>query len=354
MSGAALALPAGPGLAHDRHDDHDHGHGEHDHGHGGGRDRNASPAGRSHAGHAHGPGGHHGNANERRVFWAAAITGSFALVEVFGGIAAGSLALIADAGHMLTDAGGLLMAWIAFRIARRPADARRTFGFARMEVLVAFANGLFLLALAAFILIEAIRRLFEPVAVDWAPMLIVAVGGLLANIVAFVILHGADRNNLNIRGAVLHVLGDLLGSVGAIAAALVIMATDWTPADPILSVFVTLLIVVAAWRLVRDSAHILLEGAPETLDVAEIASDLPASVPGVASVHHVHAWSISQARPMVTLHACVDEAVAAPDAVLSIKRRLKERFAIDHATVEVERGECADAALGIPAGAARC
>lgn len=321
--------------------------------------------GHDHAGHSHAHGHFHAEAdanagesgssgNERRVLWAAAITGGFTILEVVGGLIAGSLALIADAGHMLTDSGGLLLAWAAFRIARRPADRRRTYGFERVEVLAAFGNGLFLLGLSAVILIEAFRRLAEPVPVEWLPMLVIAAGGLLANIAAFVILHGADRGNLNIRGAVLHVIGDLLGSVAAIGAALIIMATGWTPADPILSVLVTVLIVVSAWRLIRDSSHILLEGAPTGISTAEIEADLPETVAGVESIHHVHAWSISQQRPMVTLHACLGEGVDAAETTLRIKQRLMDRFAIAHATVEVERGVCADEAIAPGPAGTRC
>ncbi len=327
----------GHGHAHDHehaphgHDDHAH----HDHGHGL----------FGHAGHAH------GNVNERRVFWAAALTGGFTLVELVGGLLAGSLALIADAGHMLTDSAGLFLAWLAFRIARRPADRRRTYGFDRMEVLVAFGNGLFLIVLSAIIFIEALRRLASPVEVEWLPMLVVATGGLLVNIAAFFILHGAERDNLNIRGAVLHVLGDLLGSVAAIGAALIIMATGWLPIDPILSVLVTVLILVSAWRLVRDSAHILLEGAPADISGAEIEPDITSNVAGVLNVHHVHVWSISQQRPMVTLHACIAEDASATAVTAQIKQRLRDRFGVDHATVEVEHGVCADDLVDPPLAA---
>jgi cobalt-zinc-cadmium efflux system protein len=164
-------------------------------------------------------------------------------------------------------------------------------------------------------------------------------------------LHGGDKENLNIRGAVLHVLGDLLGSVGAIVAALVILATGWTVVDPLLSVLVSVLILVSAWRLVRDSGHILLEGAPEGLDANAISADLVASVPGVLNVHHVHVWSLSQERPLVTLHVRLAEGTAAPVAVRLVKERLKSEFRLGHATVEAEFEDCADhspASVGPP------
>lgn len=280
--------------------------------------------------------------NENRLFWVAALTGTFMVVEAIGGVISGSLALIADAAHMLTDFAGLAIAWLAFRMSRRPADERRTYGFARMQVVVAFGNGIMLFVIAAFIVIEAVRRLAEPFEVLGGTMLFVAAAGLVVNIVAFFVLHGAERENLNVRGAMIHVLGDLLGSVGAIAAALIILATGWTPADPILSVLVAVIILRSAWLVVRDSGHILLEGTPAGVSIADIERDLPEAVPGVCDVHHIHAWSITQEDTMITLHAQIDDATAPDTATAGIKKRLRERFGIGHATIEVERGACAD------------
>jgi cobalt-zinc-cadmium efflux system protein len=284
---------------------------------------------------------HHGHGNERRTLAAAVVVGSFMLVEAVGGWLSGSLALLADAGHMLTDTAALTLAWFGFRIARRPADRARTYGFGRVRVLVAFVNGLTLLAICAWILVEAVRRLADPVEVLGGWMLAVAVAGLVVNILAFVLLHGADRDNLNIRGALLHVLGDLLGSVAAIAAALVIMATGWTPIDPLLSLLVAGLIVVSAVRLVRESGHILLEGAPAHLDVEEIRRDLEGAIPEIEDVHHLHAWSVAEDTPMVTLHARTRDGVS-PDLITRrVRERLAERFHVDHVTVQVEHRACA-------------
>ena len=292
-----------------------------------------------HAGHA--PGDADAN-NERRMGWAAALTGAFMFAEVTGGIAAGSLALLADAGHMLTDFASLALAWFGFRLARRPADWRRTFGFDRFQVLVAFANGLALFAIAAWIVFEAIERLMATPQVSGGIMVVIAVLGLLVNVAAFALLRGADRENLNVRGAAIHVLGDLLGSVAALAAGAVILTTGWTPIDPLLSLLVAAIIVRSGWRVVADAGHILLEGAPEELDTRAIGPDLAANVKGVEGVHHVHVWSITQRRRMATLHAVIGE-TADPDGVVrDIKARLKERFGLDHATVEIERGSCAD------------
>ena len=215
------------------------------------------------------------------------------LVEVAGGLLSGSLALLADAGHMLTDAAALALAWAGFRIGRRAADARRTFGYMRMEVLAGLINALTLFALVAWILFEAVRRLRQPVEVLSGPMLVVAVIGLLVNIAVFAILHRGDRDHVNIRGAMLHVIGDMLGSVAAIAAAVTIRVTGWMPIDPILSVLVCLLILRAAWSLLRSASHILMEGAPPDIDVEDIRRHLIDTVPGVAEVQHVHVWSIT-------------------------------------------------------------
>ena len=273
---------------------------------------------------------------------AAALTGAFMFAEVAGGIAAGSLALIADAGHMLTDFASLSLAWFGFRLSRRPADWRRTYGFDRFQVLVAFTNGLALFAIAAWIVYEAIERLMTTPQVSGGIMVVVATLGLFVNIAAFWLLQGADRDNLNIRGAAVHVLGDLLGSVAALAAGAVILLTGWTPIDPLLSIVVALIIVRSGWQVTADAAHILLEGAPSELDTRAIGPDLVANVTGVTEVHHVHVWSITQSRRMVTLHACIGETGNSDAIVKSIKARLKERFGLDHATVEIERGVCAD------------
>jgi cobalt-zinc-cadmium efflux system protein len=295
-----------------------------------------------HAGHSHAHGAVHAN-NERRMGLAALITGAFMFAEVAGGIAAGSLALLADAGHMLTDFASLALAWFGFRLSRRPADWRRTFGFDRFQVLVAFANGLALFAIAAWIVYEALERLMTTRVVSGGIMVVIAVLGLLVNIAAFWLLQGADRENLNVRGATVHVLGDLFGSVAALVGGGVILATGWTPIDPLLSLVVAAIIVRSGWQVVVEAGHILLEGAPGELDTRAIGPDLVANVKGVDGVHHVHVWSITQSRRMVTLHACIGERQNSDQAVRDIKARLKERFGLDHATIEIERGVCADA-----------
>jgi cobalt-zinc-cadmium efflux system protein len=264
------------------------------------------------------------------------------IAELAGGAISGSLALLADAGHMLTDFASLALAWYGFRLARRPADWRRTYGYDRFSILIAFANGLALFGIAAWIVVEAWHRLSEPGGILGGVMFWVALAGLAVNLITFRVLQGGNHDNLNMRAAALHVLGDLLGSVAALAAAIVIMATGWTPIDPILSVLVALIILRSAWAVIRDSGHILLEGTPSGIDSREIASDLTSAFPAIADVHHVHAWSITQERPMVTLHVRVAEACRPERIAADVKRRLQERFGISHSTVEVEFDGCSD------------
>ncbi len=280
--------------------------------------------------------------NERRVAIAAALIGAFMLAEVAGGLISGSLALLADAGHMLTDFASLVLAWAAFRIARRPADWRRTYGFDRFQILAAFVNGLTLVFICAWIVVEAVSRLVDPVPVMGDMMLGIAIVGLIVNVAAYLVLHGADRANLNIRGAALHVLGDMLGSAAAIAAAVIILTTGWMAADPLLSLLVAAIILKGAWSILATTGHILLEGAPEGVDTGAIASDLVAAIGPVEEVHHVHAWSITPERPMVTLHARVAENAPRDAVIRAIKDRLSRQFNVGHATVEIEGERCAD------------
>jgi cobalt-zinc-cadmium efflux system protein len=290
---------------------------------------------------------HHGHeANERSVGIAALLTGGFMVAEIVGGLVAGSLALLADAGHMLTDFASLALAWLGFRLTRRPADWRRTYGFDRFAVLVAFVNGVSLFAIAGWIVVEAVQRLSAPVQVLGLPMLAIAIAGLGVNVVSFLVLRSGDKDNLNIRAAVLHVVGDLLGSVAAVIAAVVILASGWMPIDPLLSIVVALIIVRSAWRVVADSGHILLEGSPSDVDSRALQDKLKSALPFVLDVHHVHAWSISQERPMVTLHASIAAGTDSAHAVREIKRLLAQHFRITHATVEIEFDACGDEPVG--------
>lgn len=279
----------------------------------------------------------HGSNNEAAVGIAALLTGAFMVAEIVGGVVSGSLALLADAGHMLTDFASLLLAWFAFRLSKRPADWKHTYGFDRFSILAAFVNGLSLFVIAGWIIVEAVHRLQQPSPVVGGIMLWIALGGLAVNILAFWILSRGDSHNLNVRAAALHVAGDLLGSVAALAASLVIIFTNWTPIDPLLSVLVALIILRSAFAVVRQSGHVLLEGAPEGFDPEKISKVIQGSVPGVSRVHHVHAWSISQERPMVTLEVDITNGSDVSAVQAQIKQILLEQFAMTHSTVEINR-----------------
>lgn len=290
-----------------------------------------------------GNGHSHSDGNMRRVILALILTACFMVVEVIGGILSGSLALLADAGHMLTDTMALGLAAVAFHVSKRPADRRLTFGYHRFQILAAFVNGLSLLLIVGWILFEAVQRFLSPAEVLGQTMLLVAVAGLAVNIAAFLILHGADRDNLNISAAVIHVAGDLLGSVAAIVAALVIIKTSWMMIDPILSVVVAMLILKSAWVLVKRSAHVLLEGAPEWLDVEDMQRKIIEELPGVGGIHHVHVWGLTPQDLMLTMHVCLEAEAANPtDTIRRVKNLLRRDYGIDHCTIELEVDECSD------------
>ncbi|MCP4300439.1 MAG: cation diffusion facilitator family transporter, partial [Gammaproteobacteria bacterium] len=279
--------------------------------------------------------------NLRRVMIALILTGTFMLVEIAGGIISGSLALLADAGHMLTDTMALSLAAMAFHVSKRPPDGKLTFGYQRFQILAAFVNGLSLLAIVGWILFEAVRRFINPRDVLGETMLVIAAAGLVINLVSFAVLHTGDRENLNIRGAALHVAGDLLGSIAAIVAAIIIIYTGWMPIDPILSVAVAALILKSAWSLVKRSAHILLEGAPEWLNAEMMRDRIVASVPGVGEIHHVHIWGLTPQQLMLTMHVSLSEPVESQSEVIrSVKKFLKDEYGIGHSTIEVEVDGC--------------
>jgi cobalt-zinc-cadmium efflux system protein len=271
------------------------------------------------------------------------LTGTFMLVEIVGGIISGSLALLADAGHMLTDTMALSLAAMAFHVSKRPPDGSLTFGYQRFQILAAFVNGLSLLAIVGWILFEAVRRFINPRDILGETMLTVAAAGLIINLISFAVLHTGDKENLNIHGAALHVAGDLLGSIAAIVAAIVIIYTDWTLIDPILSVAVAFLILKSAWALVKRSSHILLEGAPEWLDVDAMQGRIVANVPGVTEIHHVHIWGLTPQQLMLTMHMSLGDQVASQsDVIRNVKSFLKDEYGIGHSTIEVEVDGCAD------------
>ena len=299
-------------------------------------------------GHTHGH-GHGGDA--RRLALALAIIGGFMLVEVAGGLISNSLALLADAGHMLTDAVALALALWAKRLAARPASASHTFGLGRAQVLAAFVNGLGLFVLIAVLLWESVERVLSPTQIGAPLMLGVAVLGLGANVTAFFVLHGGDTDDVNMRGAILHVIGDMLGSVAAIVSALVIMATGWLYADPLVTVIVCALIARSAWTLTRDTAHVLLQGAPQAFDADEMRRALLAAAPDATDIHDFRLWMLTPRDKELSMHVTVADAARAQATMMTIKRVLAERYGIAHSTVQVDAGGgaevlafCADAA----------
>lgn len=295
-----------------------------------------------HHGHHHDDHDHGGN--ERRLLIGMALTGGFMAVEAIGGWLVGSLALIADAGHMLSDFAALGLSWGAFRMSARRADSKRSFGYHRAQVLAALVNGLALLALSAWIIYEAIERFNAPVEIMSTPMLLVAAVGLIVNIAVFRLLHGGSKDNLNMQGAALHVLGDLLGSVGAILAAIIIMTTGWTQADPILSIIVVLLILRSALVIIRRSVHILMEGTPDAVNPADVRRQLAAEVTDVHDIHHVHVWSLSSDKAMMTLHAVIDPAADIDQTRSKLSETVARLFGVTHVTIQLEHRHCGDTA----------
>jgi cobalt-zinc-cadmium efflux system protein len=294
--------------------------------------------------HEHGHDGHAGSGKRSGTLlgFALALTGAFMLVEFAGGILARSLALLADAGHMLTDTAALALAWAATRIAARPADRRRTFGYQRLRVLATFVNGCALLFIVAWIAFEAVQRLLHPVAANATAILWVGGLGLCVNLGVFAMLRRGDSHDMNIAAATLHVLGDLLGSVAAVLAGVVILFTGWLPIDPLLSLLVSALIVRSALALVRRSAHILMEGSPDWLDVGELRNTLEQRIPAIRDVHHVHAWLVGPHEALLTMHASVSAAADHAVVLKDAKVLLAERFGITHATIQIEVEDCVD------------
>lgn len=270
-----------------------------------------------------------------------ALIAGFMLVEVAGGLFANSLTLLADAGHMLLDASALGFSWYALKLSHRLQDDRLSYGYHRWQVLAAFVNGLTLMALVAWILVEAYGRLRAPQTMLPLPALAVASVGLFVNLVAYRWLHAA-RDTAAVESAALHVLGDILGSVSAITAALVVWFTGWPYADPLLALVVAAILARGAWRVLSQSAHILLEGVPDGVHLETIAKALRERVPGVADVHHLHAWALTAEKPLLTLHANVEERADLAEVVRQMKTVLERDFGIDHSTIQVDHGKCPD------------
>jgi cobalt-zinc-cadmium efflux system protein len=264
-----------------------------------------------------------------------ALTFIYMLAEGVGGWLTNSLALIADAGHMLTDVAALSLTLGAIWFGSRPATAKKTFGYYRLEILAAFVNGIALVLLSIWVIYEAAERWQSPPAIEGARLTVIAAGGLIVNIVGLMLLRNGHEHDLNMRGAWLHVMGDLLGSMTAIIAGILISMFGWLWADPLCSVLISLIIIFGSWRLIMDSVNVLLEGTPAHINLAAVERAI-LDTNGVAGVHDLHVWTISSGIEALSAHISHDESVGHSDLLVRVRERLHERFGIDHLTIQME------------------
>ncbi|MGN7383762.1 MULTISPECIES: cation diffusion facilitator family transporter [unclassified Paenibacillus] len=303
---------------------HHHNH-SHDHGHH----------------HQHGHGHHHHDrsreGNKKGLTIALLITSGIMLLEFFGGLITNSLALLSDSGHMLSDASSLLLSLIAIWFATRPASPNKTYGFYRFEILAALFNGVTLFVIAGFITWEAIQRFYDPPTVASGSMMIIASIGLLANLLsAWTLMRKGDvKNNVNLRSAYLHVIGDALGSVGAILAGIIMLLFGWYAADPIISVLVALLILKSAWGIIKHTVHILMEGTPITIDQTEVKEAL-GSIDGVVDVHDLHIWTITSGLDSLSCHILIEDHMDSQKILQAAIHIIEEKFKIRHTTIQIE------------------
>jgi cobalt-zinc-cadmium efflux system protein len=290
-----------------------------------------------HSGHDHGI----ARAPERALRWALALTGGFMLAEAIGGYLTNSLALLSDAAHMLTDTAALAIALVAIRIGKRAADARRTFGYARFEILAAAFNAVVLFLVALYILWEAVDRFRNPPPIQSGAMMVIAAIGLVVNVISMRLLQGGSEASLNVKGAYLEVWSDMLGSVGVLLAGATIALTGWKPIDPIIAVLIGFWVLPRTWILLRDSLNILLEGVPPGVVLQDIEDEILAT-PGVTGVHDLHVWAVSSGKSVLTAHIVRSEKIGTDSMLLEqVRTRLIERFHIHHATLQIEAVACA-------------
>jgi cobalt-zinc-cadmium efflux system protein len=282
--------------------------------------------------HSHGP---RSDASVVRLKIALALTFIYMIAEAVGGFLTNSLALLADAGHMLTDVAAMTLTLFAFWFASRPATPKKTYGYYRMEILAAFVNGVALVLLSFWVIYEAIERWQAPPEVKGAQLLLIAFGGLVVNLIAAWLLHSGHKHDLNMRGAFLHVIGDLLGSVAAIIAGILIVTSGWMWADAAGSILISLIIIVGAWRLILDSVNVLLEGTPRHIDLSSVEDSITGTA-GVIGIHDLHIWTISSGIHALSVHISHDESVAHSDLLGVVRQRLHDSFGIDHLTIQME------------------
>ncbi|MDA8219614.1 MAG: cation diffusion facilitator family transporter [Dehalococcoidales bacterium] len=288
--------------------------------------------------HTHGPHQHHEDtrtSNRRALGIALGITAAFLVVEAVGAVLTNSLALLADAAHMLTDVGALVLALFAFWVSSRPATSSKTYGYYRVEILAALLNGAVLFVVAAFIAYEAISRFGSPPEVNSLPMLGVASAGLVANLASAWVLSRGERTSLNLRAALFHVVGDVLGSIGVIVAAVIMFLTGYFIADPIISILISVLVLYGAWQVLREAVDVLLEGTPANISLHEVASAI-ASIPGVTSVHDLHVWTVTSGFVALSVHVVVSPQSDPIRIVMMVHSTMHRRFRIAHTTVQPE------------------
>ncbi|WP_299094285.1 cation diffusion facilitator family transporter [uncultured Metabacillus sp.] len=293
--------------------------------------------GHSHS-HSHGHHGHHHHSSNNKVAlkWSFIIIATYMIIEVIGGILTNSLALLSDAGHMLSDAAALGLSYLALTFGEKSASLSKTFGYKRFEILAAFINGITLVLISLYIFWEAYQRILNPPDVVSGGMLTISIIGLVVNILAaFILMKGDKDENLNVRSAFLHVLGDMLGSMGAIVAALLIMLFGWNITDPIASIIVALLIIVSGWRVTKDSFHILMEGVPLNIDVEKIKEEL-LTIKEVKDVHDLHVWSITSDFPSLSCHLVAEQNVVHQDLLAKAKMILHDKFHLHHTTIQID------------------
>jgi cobalt-zinc-cadmium efflux system protein len=288
------------------------------------------------AGHDHGAGEIR---HEKPLWWAFGLTAAFLVAEVVGGIVTNSLALLSDAAHMGTDVIALAISLFSVRLSRRPPDAKRSYGYARMEALGAMINGGLLFVVAIYILWEAIGRFRQPPEVASTGMLVIAVLGLVVNLISMRLLRAGSGESLNVKGAYLEVWADMLGSIGVIAGAIVIKLTGWTPVDPIVAVLIGLWVLPRTWMLLRQAGNVLMQGVPEGLSLDEIRKTLLAQ-PGVVSLHDLHAWALGSREPVLSAHVVIDAEASSDRIRAELAKMLETRFGIEHSTLQVEQEDC--------------
>lgn len=286
----------------------------------------------SHSGHTHG----RASESRRKLTMVLVLTSIYMIAEVIGGWLTGSLALLADAGHMLADVAALALALIAAWFASRPATSNKTFGYYRLEILAALVNGVALVVISLLILYEAYQRWSAPPVVQGSAVMLVASGGLAINLISAWILHGRHEIDLNMRGAWLHVLSDALGSLGAIVAGAVMWLYGWFAADPLFSALIGVLIVWSSWRLIRESTNVLLEGTPAHINLAAVEDSI-LRTDGVSDVHDLHVWTITSGREALSAHVIHAYEVSQPELLKELRAKLHDRFGVDHLTIQIDR-----------------